>query len=88
MSDQGNDYRAPAHELENPAELEQLKNWFSYHPPVEEQVALYTAVREAGLVLGRAIMLCCPPSADRSAALRKAREAVMTANAAIACGGK
>ncbi|MGQ0816371.1 MAG: hypothetical protein ACT4O1_18230 [Gemmatimonadota bacterium] len=33
------------------------------------------------------ILDCTPIGADQAAAVRKVREAVMTANAAIACGG-
>lgn len=62
-----------------------LENWFTYHPPDADQVESYKLLREAGLMMARSIVLLCPPSADRSAALRKVREAVMTANAAIAC---
>jgi hypothetical protein len=34
------------------------------------------------------IVALTPPSADQTAAIRKVREAVFTANAAIACGGR
>jgi len=39
------------------------------------------------LELALVILEHTPPSADQSAAIRKVREAVMTANASIACGG-
>lgn len=69
-------------------EQEQLDNWFTYHPPTEQQVREYAAIRNQAKQLATVIMLACPPSADRTAALRKLREVVMTANASIACGGK
>jgi hypothetical protein len=53
-----------------------------------EKELLYALIRRGALMFARTVVLLCPPSADRTAALRKVREAVMTANAAIACGGK
>lgn len=73
------------------AEFEQfqLHNWFSYHAPTgPEQLAQYQSIRDAGHVFALTIVQNAPPSADRTAAIRKIREAVMTANAAIACGGR
>lgn len=64
-----------------------LKNLFTYHAPTNGQLAQYENVRNAGLELAKVIMINTPSSADQSAAIRKVREAVMTANAAIACGG-
>lgn len=64
----------------------QLDNWFTYHSPKPTDLIGYQAIREAGKYLATSIMLNCPPSADRTAAIRKVREAVMTANASIACG--
>lgn len=65
---------------------EQLAEWFTYHIPTPEQVGQYGRLREAALVFARVVLEETPASADQSAALRKVREAVMTANAAIACG--
>jgi hypothetical protein len=67
---------------------ERLINWFCYHPPSPEQIPAYEEIREAGLAFARVILRLTPPSADQSAAIRKVREAVMTANAAIACQGQ
>lgn len=67
---------------------DQLVNWFSYHAPVGDQAARYESIRGAALDLARLINLACPDSADKTTAVRKLREAVMTANASIACGGK
>jgi hypothetical protein len=55
----------------------------SYHKPDEKGIAAITAVREATAKLILTIVQNCPPSPDRSAAIRKAREAMMTANASI-----
>lgn len=65
----------------------ELENIFSYHAPTEEQIPKYEALRVAAKVFAQAILDNTPQCADRSAAIRKVREAVMTANAAIALGG-
>lgn len=67
---------------------EQLENWFTHHPPGTEDIPKFQAIRYAGKDLARAIVECCPPSADTTAAVRKVREAVATANMAIACKGQ
>lgn len=67
---------------------EQLDNWFVYHAPKPGQAETYTKLREAGKVFAEAIVALTPTSADQTAAVRKVREAVFTANAAIACEGK
>ncbi len=64
-----------------------LKNWFTYHSPTGEQQTHYQRIRAAGYELAVAIRDSGHPSADQTVAIRKVREAVMTANAAIACGG-
>lgn len=73
-----------------PAETQaRLDNWFSHHPPADMAVAArYERIRAAGKALAEVISRETPPSADQTAAVRKVREAVMTANAAIACGGR
>jgi len=38
-------------------------------------------------VFAQAILMDTPSGPDQTTAIRKVREAVMTANAAIACGG-
>jgi Xaa-Pro aminopeptidase len=65
-----------------------VEHWFTYHKPTEDQLPKYEAIRTAGKALAEAIRQNCPDSADRSAAIRKVREAVMTANASVACGGR
>lgn len=68
--------------------LEQIENWFSYHAPRPDQLLQYDAIRKAGKVFAKVINDNAPECADKTAAIRKVREAVMTANAAIACEGK
>lgn len=71
------------------ATKDQLDNWFMHHPPRDEAtVQKYEALRAAGRAFAEVIASLTPPSADQTAAIRKVREAVMTANAAIACEGK
>jgi len=60
---------------------------FSHHDPSEDQVDRYNEIREKAKELARVILALCPPCADRTAAIRKVREAVMTANASIALHG-
>lgn len=67
---------------------EQLNNWFTYHAPTETDLAAYKILRDAGKRFAEQIIALTPESADQTAAIRKVREAVMTANAAIACKGK
>jgi hypothetical protein len=63
-----------------------LDNLFSYHGPKGDQEERYARLRAAGKVLAQEILDSTPPSADQTAAIRKVREAIFTANAAIACG--
>jgi len=63
----------------------EIDNYFTYHQPKDDQAARYQAIREAAKQLGYAIIDHTPQCADQTAAIRKIREAVMTANAAIAC---
>lgn len=76
--------------MERPAfpTQEHLDNWFTYHEATVDQVVQYQAIRSAAKVLAEIILDKCPQCADRTDAIRKVREAVMTANASIACGGK
>lgn len=69
-------------------EHEDINNWFTYHSADAEQIEKYGQIRYYGRVLAEMIYALVPPGPDRSAAIRKVREAVMTANAGIACGGQ
>ena len=61
-----------------------LKEIFTYHAPHHDQPARYEILREAARVFATAIIENCPYCEDTDAAIRKVREAVMTANAGIA----
>jgi hypothetical protein len=74
-------------ECMHPEIQDQIEQWFTYHAPAGDDPMHYTALREAGNALARTIAEHTPRCADQSAAIRKVREAVMTANAAVACKG-
>lgn len=61
-----------------------LDDLFTYHPPTEEQRVKYASINEAAKALGCAILTHCPACPDRDDAIRKLRDARMTANASIA----
>lgn len=63
-----------------------IENWFSYHKPEGTQQQRYEMIRAKARELASLIVNNTPASADQTAAIRKLRECVMTANAAIACG--
>lgn len=62
-----------------------LENWFTHHLPREGQSDRYEVIRSSGLTMARLIFELTPPGPDQTAAIRKVREAVFTANAAVAC---
>jgi hypothetical protein len=66
--------------------IDPIDDVFTYHAPNAEQLVKYQALREAAKHFARIIQQNTPYCADQIAALRKVREAVMTANAAIRIG--
>ena len=77
------------HHTQRPLSMqEQLDNWFSYHPPIDLQAERYAAIRAAAKTFAETLCALCPHSADRTVAIRHVRDAVYSANASIACGGK
>jgi hypothetical protein len=65
-----------------------LQDLFTYHAPTGEQIEQMAWIREKAREFASLIFAYCPRSADRTAALRKVREAVMTANASIVLNGR
>lgn len=59
----------------------------SYKAPTPEKLVKFQAVRDAATALAIAIDENCPPSADRTAAIRQCQDSLMTANRAIANDG-
>jgi hypothetical protein len=64
-----------------------IEEIFTYHAPTGDQPERYKRIREAAMNLARVIDRDCPAGADRTAAIRKVSEAVMTANGGIARNG-
>lgn len=62
-----------------------LEQSFTYHPPIGNQPERYTDIRRKGYELAQLITDLVPDSDERVTAILKIREAVMWANAAIAC---
>lgn len=62
---------------------EKVAEYTKYHAADPEQIERMRIVREATANLMEKIVKNCKPNADRSAALRQARSALMWANAAI-----
>jgi len=69
------------------SKVELTEDIFTYHPPRPGQEEKYAAIRAAGKSMAMVILATCPQCADRTDAIRKVREAVMTANASIALNG-
>jgi hypothetical protein len=61
---------------------------FEYQPWTDAQVTAGVAIRVALAAGVKAVIAGAPPCPDRSAAIRKLREARMDANSAITHGGK
>lgn len=65
-----------------------LHDVFTYHAPENEaQLVAYANIRQAAEHLAGTILACTPVCGDQQAAIRKVREAAMTANAAVALKG-
>lgn len=64
-----------------------LKDVFSHHVPDHGDQLAYTSIRDSALSFARVIIRNTPKCADRTAAIRKVREAMMTANAARSLKG-
>lgn len=64
---------------------EVIDNWFTYHPPTEDQRARYESLRENFRMLAKEIVLLTPACPDQTAALRKLRDCSMAVNQTIAC---
>ena len=63
---------------------EDIEEMFTYHAPTGDQPERYQKIRNDAKTLATTIIECTPSSADQTAAIRKLRECVMTANASIA----
>lgn len=68
--------------------LMNLDNIFKHHPPTVDQLPKYEELRAAAKTFAETVVRLTPPCADQTDAIRKIREATMTANAAIALDGR
>lgn len=66
---------------------EKVEAIFTYHSPDPGQQQSLETIRDAAKHLGLVILRNTPRGADQSAAIRKLREAVMTANASVVLRG-
>ncbi len=62
-----------------------LDNWFQYHAPTPGQVERYNIIREAAKQFAEIVVENTPSCPDQTVAVRKIREAVMSANLTVAC---
>lgn len=67
--------------------METVARNFTYHPPTDEQGALYKAIRAKARELAELVEERCPNSREKSLAMTKLEESVMWANASIARNG-
>lgn len=65
--------------------LERIENDFTYHAPTPEQQVAYVQLRQQGLEFARLVANMTPVSKEQSHAINHIRQAIMWANAAIAC---
>lgn len=63
---------------------EEIEKLFTYHAPKAGQPERYQVLRNKAKELAGVIVQVTPQGADQSAAIRKLRECIMTANASIA----
>lgn len=63
--------------------LDEALATFDYHKPSDDQVARIFAVRHAAKQFVANIWMSCPEGPDRTVAIRKVHEAMMTANKSI-----
>lgn len=67
---------------------DEIRDLFMYHAPSPEMTAKFNAIRAAIETAALVIDAECPPGADRTAAMRKLKEAHMTANASVVLEGR
>lgn len=67
---------------------EEVKDIMDYHKWSDEQIKIGQAISESIGAALKIIINTVPPCADRSAAIRKLRDARMDANSAITHNGK
>lgn len=71
-----------------PEAAQAIDDAFEYQPWTDKQATAGIEIRKALAYAVKVIVSNAPPSPDRSAAIRKCREARMDANSAITHGGR
>ena len=66
-------------------DIESVRHFFTYHPPRPDQIPYYNAIREQAKGLAESIAIMVPRGVERDRSIEALREAVMFANAGIAC---
>lgn len=66
-----------------PEDKRLIKTWF-YHPPKGDQSQRYSIINAVTREAAEEVIRYCPPSAEKTLALRALQQARMWANAAIA----
>ena len=65
--------------------MQTVENWFTFHQPKQGQKERYELLRSAAKTMASVIAQMCPDSRERALAIDHLREAIMFANASIAC---
>jgi hypothetical protein len=65
-----------------------IKTIFTYHPPTQEQIPRYEAIRNAAQEFALVLKVNTIPSDFQTDAILKLQDCVMKANASIALEGK
>lgn len=68
----------------NKISTENLATVFAYHAPRGDQAQRHGAIKSGAQAFAEIVLANAPDCADRAAAVRHIREAMMTASAAIA----
>ena len=67
--------------------MQDLDKLFHIHAMAPEESQKLVTIREAALAFAQVVLANTPPGPDQDEAVRKIREAVWTANAAVAMKG-
>lgn len=79
---------APKYDYASQDRVAEIKALFSYHTATPEMSAKIDRIRETAAALALEIDTLCPPSADRTAAIRLLQDACSTAVRSVVFEGK
>ena len=80
-------YYGVSAQLKQETPEETIDYLFTFHDD-PDKTPHYVEIRESAKQFAKVLIRHCPSCADRTTAIRKVREAVMTANAAVALSGR